>query len=241
MTRIHVAAALSAGTELDLPDDAARHVAQVLRMRAGEALTLFNGEGGEYAAIIVEAGRRDVRVRVDRFDAVDRESRLDVTLAQCVSKGDRMDYTIQKAVELGVSRIVPLLSERSVVKLDAERWDKKLEHWRGVAVSACEQSGRTRMPEVVAVQKLDGWLAWPADNALRLVLAPTESVSLRRLESSSKIALLIGPEGGLSDGEIAAARRVGCIGIGLGPRVLRTETAGVAALAALQLLWGDLG
>lgn len=241
MTRIHVAAALSVGAELDLPDDAARHVAQVLRMRAGEALTLFDGAAGEYAAVIIEAGRRDVRVRIDRHDPVDRESRLDVTLAQCVSKGDRMDYTIQKAVELGVTRIVPLLSERSVVKLDAERWDKKLEHWRGVAVSACEQSGRTRVPDVAAVQKLDAWLAAPADGALRLVLAPTASVSLRTLDTAAKIALLIGPEGGLSDPEISAARHAGCVGIGLGPRVLRTETAGVATLAALQLLWGDLG
>lgn len=241
MTRIFVASALTAGAELDLPDEAARHVAQVLRMRAGEALTLFDGRGGEYAAVIVDAGRRDVRVRIDQHYPVDRESRLDVTLAQCVSKGDRMDYTIQKAVELGVSRIVPLLSERSVVKLDAERWDKKLEHWRGVAVSACEQSGRTRVPEVTAVQKLDAWLAAPAEGRLRLVLAPTESVSLRTLDAAAAIALLIGPEGGLSDGEIAAARRAGCIGIGLGPRVLRTETAGVATLAALQVLWGDLG
>lgn len=241
MTRIFVATVLTASAELDLPDEAARHVAQVLRMRAGEALTLFDGSGGEYAAVIVDAGRRDVRVRIDQHHAVDRESRLDVTLAQCVSKGDRMDYTIQKAVELGVSRIVPLLSERSVVKLDAERWDKKLEHWRGVAVSACEQSGRTRVPEIVAVQKLDAWLAVPAEGRLRLVLAPTESVSLRTLDAAATIALLIGPEGGLSDAEIAAARRAGCIGIGLGPRVLRTETAGVATLAALQVLWGDLG
>ncbi|WP_439640303.1 16S rRNA (uracil(1498)-N(3))-methyltransferase [Nevskia sp.] len=241
MTRIFVATALTAGAELDLPDEAARHVAQVLRMRTGEALTLFDGCGGEYAAVIVDAGRRDVRVRIDQHHPVDRESRLDVTLAQCVSKGDRMDYTIQKAVELGVSRIVPLLSERSVVKLDAERWDKKLEHWRGVAVSACEQSGRTRVPEVAAVQKLDAWLATPAEGRLRLVLAPTESVSLRTLDAAAAIALLIGPEGGLSDAEIAAARRAGCIGIGLGPRVLRTETAGVATLAALQVLWGDLG
>lgn len=240
MTRIFVASTLTAGAEVDLPDEAARHVAQVLRMRAGEALTLFDGRGGEYAAVIVDAGRRDVRVRIDQHHPVDRESRLDVTLAQCVSKGDRMDYTIQKAVELGVSRIVPLLSERSVVKLDAERWDKKLEHWRGVAVSACEQSGRTRVPEVAAVQKLDAWLAAPAEGRLRLVLAPTESVSLRTLDAAATIALLIGPEGGLSDGEIAAARRAGCIGIGLGPRVLRTETAGVATLAALQVLWGDL-
>lgn len=241
MTRIHVAVPLAVGAELGLPDDAARHVAQVLRMRVGEALTLFDGHGGEYAAVIVEAGRREVRVRIGDHHPVDRESRLDITLVQCVSKGDRMDYTIQKAVELGVTRIVPVLSERGVVKLDAERWDKKLEHWRGVAISACEQSGRTRLPPVAAVQKLDTWLATPAAGALRLVLSPTGSASLRRLELSTEIALLVGPEGGLSDNEIAAARRAGCIGIGLGPRVLRTETAGVATLAALQLLWGDLG
>lgn len=240
MTRIHIPVPLTVGTSLDLPDEAARHVAQVLRMKVGEPLTLFNGNGGEYAATITAAGRREVTVNVDSFEPIDRESRLDITLAQCVSKGERMDYTVQKAVELGVTRILPLLSERSVVKLDAERWDKKLEHWRGIAASACEQSGRTVLPEVLPVQKLDTWLA-SGDQALRLVLAPTESVSLRSLPAASHIALLIGPEGGLSDKEIAAARRAGCIGIGLGPRVLRTETAGVAALAALQLLWGDLG
>lgn len=240
MTRIHVPLPLAAGTSLDLPDEAARHVAQVLRMRVGEPLVLFNGEGGEYQATITATGRRDVAVSIDSFDPVDRESRLDITLVQCVSKGERMDYTVQKAVELGVSHILPLLSERSVVKLDAERWDKKLEHWRGIAASACEQSGRTRLPEVAPVQKLDAWLA-TRDAALRLVLAPTESVSLKALPPAASIALLIGPEGGLSDNEIAAARRAGCVGIGLGPRVLRTETAGVAALAALQLLWGDLG
>lgn len=240
MTRIHVPLPLAVGASLDLPDEAARHVAQVLRMRVGEPLVLFNGEGGEYQATITATGRRDVAVSIDSFDPVDRESRLDITLVQCVSKGERMDYTVQKAVELGVSRILPLLSERSVVKLDAERWDKKLEHWRGIAASACEQSGRTRLPEVAPVQKLDAWLATSA-SALRLVLAPTESVSLNALPPATSIALLIGPEGGLSDNEIAAARQAGCVGIGLGPRVLRTETAGVAALAALQLLWGDLG
>lgn len=240
MTRIHVPLPLAAGTSLDLPDEAARHVAQVLRMRVGEPLTLFNGDGGEYQATITATGRRDVAVSIDRYDPVDRESRLAITLVQCVSKGERMDYTVQKAVELGVTRILPLLSERSVVKLDAERWDKKLEHWRGIAASACEQSGRTRLPEVAPVQKLDAWLA-TAEPGLRLVLAPTESVSLKALAPAANIALLIGPEGGLSDNEIAAARRAGCVGIGLGPRVLRTETAGVAALAALQLIWGDLG
>ena len=183
-----------------------------------------------------------MRVRIDQHHPVDRESRLDVTLAQCVSKGDRMDYTIQKAVELGVSRIAPLLSERSVVKLDAERWDKKLEHWQGVIASACEQSGRVRLPTLLPVQKLGAWLAEPTTEStmLKLTLAPTASAALRDLPSPAAACLLIGPEGGLSDGEIAHSAQAGFVGLRLGPRVLRTETAGVAALAAMQALWGDL-
>jgi 16S rRNA (uracil1498-N3)-methyltransferase len=239
MTRIYVPLPLSGNTELTLPEAAARHVAQVLRMRAGEALTLFNGGGGEYDAVIETAERRVVSVRVGELRQIDRESTLAVTLAQCVSKGERMDYTIQKAVELGVTTIIPLLSARSVVKLDGERWEKKLEHWRGVAVSACEQSGRTRIPTVLAPQKLAHWLAAP-DGSPRLVLAPTAAVSLTAVPAAAAVSLLVGPEGGLSDEEIAAALRDRCTAITLGPRVLRTETAGVAALAVLQALWGDL-
>lgn len=240
MTRVHVAMPLAVGDVFQLPGDAAHHVAQVLRMRAGEPLILFNGEGGEYAAVIEAVQRRAVRVRVDAFDPVDRESRLSLTLAQCVSKGDRMDYTIQKAVELGVAAIVPLLSARSVVKLDGERWEKKLDHWRGVIVSACEQSGRTRVPMLAPVQKLESWLP-SSGEGLRLVLAPNAGVSLKTLPPAAAITLLVGPEGGLSDDEIALASRAGYTGVRLGPRVLRTETAGVAALAAAQALWGDLG
>ncbi|MCK9195084.1 MAG: 16S rRNA (uracil(1498)-N(3))-methyltransferase [Nevskia sp.] len=239
MTRIYVPLPLSSNTELTLPEAAARHVAQVLRMRAGEALTLFNGGGGEYDAVIETAERRVVSVRVGELRQIDRESMLAVTLAQCVSKGERMDYTIQKAVELGVTTIIPLLSARSVVKLDGERWEKKLEHWRGIAVSACEQSGRTRIPTVLVPQKLAHWLDAP-DGSPRLVLAPTAAVSLTAVPAAAAVSLLVGPEGGLSDEEIAAALRSGCTAITLGPRVLRTETAGVAALAVLQALWGDL-
>jgi len=239
MTRIYVPLPLSSNTELTLPEAAARHVAQVLRMRAGEALTLFNGGGGEYDAVIETAERRVVSVRVGELRQIDRESTLAVTLAQCVSKGERMDYTIQKAVELGVTTIIPLLSARSVVKLDGERWEKKLEHWRGIAVSACEQSGRTRIPAVLVPQKLAHWLDAP-DGSPRLVLAPTAAVSLTAVPAAAAVSLLVGPEGGLSDEEIAAALRSGCTAITLGPRVLRTETAGVAALAVLQALWGDL-
>ncbi|GAC1630504.1 MAG: 16S rRNA (uracil(1498)-N(3))-methyltransferase [Nevskia sp.] len=240
MTRIYVDCALAPGARLELPDAAARHVAQVLRMRSGEALTLFNGDGSEYAAAIETAERRSVTVQIGAQAPVERESRLAVTLAQCVSKGERMDYTIQKAVELGAAGILPLLSARSVVKLDGERWEKKQEHWRGVVAAACEQSGRNRLPPVAPVQKFDAFL--PTSTAgLRLVLAPTAAVSLKTLPAAAAVTLLVGPEGGLSDDEIARALRAGYTGITLGPRILRTETAGVAALAALQALWGDLG
>ena len=202
-TRIHVAEPLAVDTRLDLPESAARHVGQVLRMRAGELLTLFNGAGGEYDAVIESVERRSVRVHIENYREVERESRLELVLAQCVSKGERMDYTVQKAVELGVSTIVPLLSARSVVKLD-------------------------------------GWLAL-AGNGTRLVLAPGGHHALKELPASAEATLLVGPEGGLDDKEIALAVHRGFTAIGLGPRVLRTETAGVAALSALQALWGDLG
>lgn len=239
-TRIHIADALAVDVRLELPEGAARHVGQVLRMRPGELLTLFNGAGGEYDAVIEAVERRSVRVRVESFREVERESRLALVLAQCVSKGERMDYTVQKAVELGASAIVPLLSARSVVKLDGERWEKKLEHWRGVVLSACEQSGRTRIPHLHPLQRLDAWLATAASGT-RLVLAPGGHHALKELPPATEATLLVGPEGGLDDKEIALAVHRGFTAIGLGPRVLRTETAGVAALAALQALWGDLG
>lgn len=239
MTRIFIDTALSADTAFELPDAAARHVGQVLRMRVGERLTLFSGDGAEHEAVIASVERRSVQVQIGARRELDRESSLRLRLAQCVSKGDRMDYTIQKAVELGVAEILPLLSARSVVKLDEERWEKKQEHWRGIVIAACEQSGRTRLPPVATVRKLEHWLP-ESGSGLRLVLAPTASVSLKTLPPAREITLLVGPEGGLSDEEIAQALRAGFTGISLGPRVLRTETAGVAALAALQALHGDL-
>jgi len=240
VTRIFVSAALGEGIEIALPEEAVRHVSQVLRMRAGEPLVLFNGEGGEYEATIVDIAKRAVRVRIDRCVAADRESPLRLMLAQCVSKGERMDYTIQKAVELGVHAIVPLLSARSVVKLESERWEKKLEHWQGVIRSACEQAGRTRIPRLDAVCRLDLWLA-AAPSGTCLVLAPGGARSLKAMTKNMDVTVLAGPEGGLSAAEVERAVASGFITVGLGPRILRTETAGVAALAALQALWGDLG
>lgn len=238
--RIHFDVPLAAGLMLDLPEDAFRHLIQVLRMRAGESFIAFDGRGGEYAAELVEVHKRSATARLDRHVGIDRESPLDLTLAQCVSKGERMDYTLQKAVELGVTRIVPLLSSRSVVRLDAERMDKKLEHWRGVIISACEQSGRTRVPQLADAIALPSWLDTEAAPGERLTLDPQGRHGLRELPPPrGPVTLLVGPEGGLSEHELQRTHAAGFIGIRMGPRVLRTETAGVAALAALQALWGD--
>jgi 16S rRNA (uracil1498-N3)-methyltransferase len=241
MSRFYVSAALTEGQELELPEDAFRHWVQVLRARVGDSARLFDGSGYEFEASLLAIGKRSAQVRVGTRIAVDRESPLRLSLAQAVSKGDRMDYTLQKAVELGISEIQPLLSERTVVKLDAERWEKKLEHWRGVIVSACEQSGRTRLPALHPVLRLDSWLAQPPAHELRLTLAPTAQSALRDLPKAASACLLVGPEGGLSDAEITLAQRSGWTAVKLGPRVLRTETAGVAAMSAMQALWGDLG
>jgi 16S rRNA (uracil1498-N3)-methyltransferase len=240
MSRIHLPGPWAQGQEHPLPDSAHRHLVQVLRLREGDAVTVFDGEGHEADATLHAIGKRSGSVRIGTVHQPRRESPLDITLLQCVSKGDRMDYTLQKAVELGVTRVQPLRSERSVVKLDGDRWDKKQSHWEGVIVSACEQSGRVRIPPLLPVVPLDTALtALPADT-LKLTLLPDADTSLRSLSvPAAGIALLIGPEGGLSAGEAARAQAAGFVAVHLGPRILRTETAGVATLAALQALWGD--
>lgn len=238
--RIFVEAALIAGTPLRLPDEAFRHVVQVLRMSAGEALILFNGDGDEYPASLESVGRREATVLLGTPVTVDRESPLTTTLVQGISKGDRMDWAVQKAVELGVSAIAPVITERCNIKVDSERWEKKLEHWRAVIVSACEQSGRNRLPRLYPVMRLDQWLLQPGGD-LKLALDPTADLGLRALPAAASIDLLVGPEGGLSPADLAMATASAYRGLRLGPRVLRTETAGVAALATLGALYGDLG
>lgn len=240
MSRVFLPQPLAADSEIALPEEAFRHLVQVLRMREGESFVAFNGEGGEYAATLIQVAKRSAGARIGARDPVDRESPRPMRLAQCVSRGDRMDYTLQKAVELGVTEIQPLLSSRSVVRMDGERWEKKLDHWRGVIVSACEQSGRTRIPALHLVQPISTWLDADGGVGERLTLDPLAPHGLREMpEPQGVVTLLVGPEGGLSDAELDLARRAGYAGVRLGPRVLRTETAGVAALAAIQALWGD--
>jgi 16S rRNA (uracil1498-N3)-methyltransferase len=239
--RIHAELPLQTGAELALPAQAAEHVARVLRLNAGDPLTLFNGDGNDYEASIVTVGKREVMVRIASRQMPNNESPLPLTLAQGVARGDKMDLIVQKATELGVVRIVPLLTERSEVKLDAARAEKRLAHWRAVAASACEQSGRARVPVVAPALPLSAWLdGLVEDGALRLALLPEATRASRELRfSGSGGVLVVGPEGGLGKRDIAALRAAGFDGLRLGPRILRTETAGLAALAALQALHGD--
>ena len=238
--RFYIPVALAAQTSLALPEAAAHHAARVLRLRGGDAVTLFDGSGGEYAARITAIGKHDVTVAIGRHDPVERESPLAVTLVQALSSGERMDLTVQKAVELGVHRIVPVESERGVVRLKGERAARRVAHWQQVAVSACEQCGRNRIPGVEAILPLAAWLAAESRAAPRWLLLPGADTALRDLpRPSGPVELLVGPEGGLTDAEADAAQRAGYRPVRRGPRVLRTETAAPALLAAMQALWGD--
>ncbi|MDP5290971.1 16S rRNA (uracil(1498)-N(3))-methyltransferase [Oceanimonas sp. CHS3-5] len=238
--RIHEPASLASGQELTLSEDGANHVGRVLRMQTGQALVLFNGEGGQYHAEIIEAGKKNVRVRIGEFCADEVESPLHFHLGQVVSRGDKMEFTIQKSVELGVNVITPLFSSRCGVKLTGERLEKKLQQWQKIAIAACEQCGRNRIPEIRPAMSLEQWLAEDT-NDLKLNLHPRAEYSVNTLPApEAGVRLLIGPEGGLSDEEIVAARDQGFIDILLGPRVLRTETAALTAITALQCRFGDL-
>jgi 16S rRNA (uracil1498-N3)-methyltransferase len=234
---------LSSGACVDLPENAARHACRVLRLGVGDDLLLFDGSGGEYVARIASLDRSRVAVDVLAWRDAECEAPINVTLVQALQAGEKMDMTVQKAVELGVVRIVPVSSRRSVVRLEGERAIRRVEHWKGIVAAACEQSGRNRVPEVTALQGLDKWLGRPAGNdVLRLMLAPGSKLTLASIEPpapGAQIELLIGAEGGLAPDEVELAGLAGYVSVRLGPRVLRTETAGLAALAAIQCLWGD--
>jgi 16S rRNA (uracil1498-N3)-methyltransferase len=238
--RFFVPVALEPGQTLLLPEATAHHAARVLRLQVGDAITLFNSKGGEHAAVITTIGKRDVEVSIGVHTAVERESLLAVTLVQAVSSGDRMDLTIQKAVELGVTRIVPVQSERCVSRLKGERARKRVAHWQQIVVSACEQCGRNRVPEVNALITLESWLAAEPGKVARWLLSPEAEQPLRELPRPElPIEILVGPEGGFTDTETVMARRAGYLPLRLGPRVLRTETAAPAMIAVMQVLWGD--
>jgi len=227
--------------ELDIV--AVRH-AQVLRLNAGDPVQVFDGGGTERAARVVDLGRHRLAVELGAVLPGNPESPLAITLVQCVSKGERMDWTIQKAVELGVAAIRPVFSRRSVVRLEGSRLDRRMAHWEGVIRGACEQSGRRLLPDLLPPLGLDQYLGADVDHphdSLRLLLAPTASQRLQAMPPPvAGVVLLVGPEGGLAIDEVQAAIATGFVTIGLGPRVLRTETAGIAGLAVLQALWGDL-
>ena len=239
--RLFVESPLQVGTDLDLPPGAARHV-QVLRLQPGANLRLFDGRGGEFAATLTHMGRSTVRVHVGAHDPVQRELARPVTLALGMPANERMDTLIEKATELGVTAIVPLVCERSVLRLQGERAEKRLAHWRGVAVAACEQSGRTRIPVLSAVAALPAWLhALPTPGiGARWLLSLDDAPMLAQVVASpagrlDPVLVLSGPEGGLSPGEAALAQDFGFTPVSLGPRVLRADTAPLAVLAWLVL------
>jgi 16S rRNA (uracil1498-N3)-methyltransferase len=240
--RVFVDLDLNEGDTVSLPAEVHRHLVVVLRRIRGDVVILFNGRGGEYSAELESVGKRNATARIIGYSGVSRESRLGVTLAQAVSKGERMDYTIQKAVELGVTDIQPLVTDHVVVKLTEERWQRKQEHWQSIAIAACEQSGRTRVPKIAPVVDIRDWLPQCPPDALKLMLALGAETLLGELKHRDEpVLLLVGPEGDFSDMEKHLADMGGFQSLSLGPRLLRTETAGVVALSVMQALWGDLG
>ena len=242
LTRSFVDRPLRAGDTLALPAAAAAHLVRVLRLQPGDACVLFNGDGHDYDARLVSVGKREVRAEVVAARRTDNESPLAITLVQGIARGEKMDWILQKATELGVAAIVPVASERSEVRLDGERADKRATHWHEVVVAACGQSGRATVPPVSAPQPLTTAVARLPAGARRLLLDPQAAHGLDAgVAAADGIVLAIGPEGGWSVRDLATLRDHGFAGLRLGPRVLRTETAGLAAIAALQALHGDLG
>ncbi|PLZ03347.1 16S rRNA (uracil(1498)-N(3))-methyltransferase [Burkholderia sp. WAC0059] len=244
MPRFFVDAPLEPGDLVTLPDEVARHV-QVLRLQPGDTLALFNGTGGEHGAEVVELERRHASVRIGERRDVEAEPPYRLTLAQGIAGGDKMDWLIEKAVELGVARFAPLATARSVVRLSGERALRRQSHWQRIVRAACEQCGRNRLPDVEPAREIDAWLdalpPAPDGDQLRIVLSPRASRPFAALPAdppAGDVLLLIGPEGGLSPEEETAAGARGFVAVELGPRVLRTETAGIAVLAALAARWG---
>ena len=237
--RTYVDAPLAPGATVTLSESATAHLVRVLRLGLGEGCVVFNGDGFDYAGHLVSIGKRGAEVDVRSRREVDNESPLRITLAQGVARGEKMDLVLQKATELGVAAIAPVITERTEVKLDAERCEKRLQHWRGVIGAACEQSGRARLPTLSAPMPLRDWAATSEPG---WYLNPNGEDSLQELPTAmAAIVLAIGPEGGLAERDQTILKNAGFRGLRLGPRILRTETAGLAAIAAIQAMRGDLG
>jgi len=228
------------GSEIQLPEAVAHHALRVLRLAVGAELTLFTGAGGEFAATLARANKRDAYVRLDRFSAIEREASLAVTLVQSVAANDAMDAALRHAVELGVAAIVPALSSRSAPLPIGERADKRHAHWQQIAIAACEQCGRNRVPRIHPPLALRTWLSQRDKTATGLLLTIGAASSFaQQARPLGPVELVIGPEGGFAPDEIEDCRAAGLTKVGMGTRVLRTETAALAALAVINLLWGD--
>lgn len=238
--RFHCSFPLAPGAVVELPPDALHHATRVLRMAEGDHVRLFDGRGGEWTGHLKRAGRQ-MSVVLESFDDTEREAPISVTLVQGLPAADKMDLIVQKAVELGIARIRPVVARRSVIRLSGERMDRRVAHWQAVAVAACEQCRRNRVPEVGPLVDLPHLLAEaPAPGELRLMLDPTADRRLADLpKPAGPVTLLVGPEGGFEEGEVVAAKIAGFQAVRLGPRILRTETAGLAVVAAMMALWGD--
>ena len=237
--RFYESQPLAADTPITLGESSTQHISRALRMHAGEQVILFNGDGHEYLATLTNVAKRSVEAEIVSASQPARTSPLEIHIGQSLSRGERMDYAIQKATELGMAGMTPLFSERCEVKLNAERQEKRQRHWQQIAVSACEQSLRCDVPEIMTPQTLSDWIS-TVNADLKLVLHHHTEQPLGDLPKPDSVALLIGPEGGLTDDEIDQARNQGFMPVAFGPRVFRTETAPVAAQAILQYLWGDL-
>ncbi len=239
VSRLYIDQPLSENMDVLLEEHSSHYLLRVLRLKAGDALLVFNGDGHEYSATLEQATRKQASAHLLEKTSPQRESPLCIEIAQGVARGERMDFVLQKSVELGANIISPLWTRRSQVKLDGKRLDKRLSHWLGIVHSACEQSGRVSVPVLQAPRDLDSWLATTWEGQ-KLVLSPRADSTLKDLQPATRVRVLVGPEGGLEDGEINKAESNGFQPVRLGPRILRTETAALATLAALQTLWGDL-
>ncbi len=241
--RLYCDIPIAIDTTVALPEAAAHHARDVLRLAAEDDVTLLNGLGGEYAATLTLVSKKKVEARIHAHSRREAEAPFSITLAQCLATGDKMDWVVEKAVELGAVRVIPIAAERSVLRLSAERAAKRQLHWQAIARAACEQCGRNRLAQIDPVITLENWLMATAHTpGLKLMLSPVADVAMTSLpapQPGDSITLLVGPEAGLSDAEEARARSAGFRGMVLGPRVMRTETAGLAALAAIHARWGD--